>query len=104
VTRGINAIEVIGDKSRDMLFDNAKIRAAVPEFTGKITLGEALGEIAAYFEGNADARRVNYAWDGQADHMLAHSGLLTPAQEKTLRFCDAGQATADDLCAYNANR
>ncbi|MBO4299375.1 MAG: NAD-dependent epimerase/dehydratase family protein, partial [Clostridia bacterium] len=80
VTRGINAIEVIGDKSRDMLFDNAKIRAAVPEFTGTTTLGEAIGEIAAYFEGSADARRVNYAWDGQADHMLAHSGLLTPAQ------------------------
>lgn len=35
---GIDIAELSGDKSRDMVFDNSKIRDAVPEFKGEISL------------------------------------------------------------------
>ena len=39
---GIDIAELSGDKSRDMVFDNSKIRDAVPEFKGEISFDNGI--------------------------------------------------------------
>ncbi len=102
--RGLNTLEVTDDKGNDMLFDNSKIKKAVPAFTGTITLQESLPKIVAYFENTTSARLVDYAWDGCCDHMLAASKALTKAQKKKLKYYPQENKNLKDFIVYTVNR
>lgn len=63
--------EIKGDKSRNMIFDNSKIREAVPEFKGEIQFKSRAQEIVDYYINNVDAKKINYRWDASVDKMLS---------------------------------
>lgn len=65
--------EIRGDKSRDMVFDNSKIREAVPEFTGSIRFEDCAQMIVDYYENNSKEKIVNFRWDASIDKMLVRS-------------------------------
>lgn len=103
-TRGMDADEVLADKGRAMVFDNSKIRAAVPAFGGHATLEESLPAIVAYFRGSPEARKVNYAWDARVDRLLLHTASLTAAQRARLRFIPDEGAGKRERLQYLVNR
>ena len=67
---GIDIAELSGDKSRDMVFDNSKIRDAVPEFKGEISFDNGIDATIQYYKENKNARKINYLWDARADRTL----------------------------------
>lgn len=101
--RGLDANEVYGDKGRDMLFINDKIKHAVPSFVGDTEFDKVLPDIVCYFS-NTENQRINYAWDARVDCMLAKSGLLTRTQKKWLTFSPGVNATSRDRFVYYMNR
>lgn len=102
--RGMNGAEVFGDKGRDMLFNNEKIRSAVPEFTGSTSLKDALPEIHAYFSDTETARVINFAWDGRCDCMLAKSGRLSRDMKRKLKFAPGEQNLFKSRLIYICHR
>lgn len=65
--------EIRGDKARDMVFDNKKIRDAVPEFTGSVQFDDCAQTIVDYYKANLGERKINYRWDASIDKLLARS-------------------------------
>lgn len=61
---------LLGDKARNMVFDNTKIKNAVPDFTENTSLEEGLHSVIEYYQSSPEARTVDYKWDGQIDHMI----------------------------------
>lgn len=66
---GFDADEIIGDKGRHMLFDNAKIKTVVPEFRKFRSFEESLDDTLLYFEIESH-RRINYKWDAKLDKFI----------------------------------
>lgn len=102
--RGLNAAEVVGDKGRDMLFDNRKIKMVVPEFTGIRTLQDSLPEIVTYFSETAAARTVNFAWDGRCDHMLSASKRISKEQKRKLHYYPCEHRKWKEYLVYMVGR
>lgn len=65
------AHEVTGDKGRNMMFCNDKIKNAVPGFKCDIDFQEGILETINYYENNPSAKVVNYGWNGDIDWVLA---------------------------------
>lgn len=101
--RGLDASEVYGDKGRDMLFVNDKIKRAVPEFIGNTSFSNVLPDIVQFFS-NKQNQKINYAWDARVDCMLSKSGLLTRKQKKMLRFAPGAATSSHDKWIYFWNR
>lgn len=68
----IDIPEILFDKSREMTFDNTKIKNAVPDFMAERTIHESMDEIYKYFE-NDSGQRFNYIWTGSLDRLIATS-------------------------------
>ncbi|WP_295084231.1 NAD-dependent epimerase/dehydratase family protein [Ruminococcus sp.] len=100
---GINFSEVVGDKGRDMLFDNNKIRSVVPSFSGETGYLDILSEIVGYFSDESH-QKVNYAWDARVDCMLSKTKLLTKEQKKHLVFHRNSHSTLSDRLIYFFHR
>lgn len=62
---------LMGDKSRNMIFDNSKICDAVPEFTENTSLQEGIKNVVDYYNSNPNNRVIDYKWEGQIDRMIA---------------------------------
>lgn len=67
---GIDMAELVGDKSRNMVFDNSKIRQAVPEFKGEISFDTGIDDTIKYYRENVKARKINYIWDARVDRII----------------------------------
>lgn len=65
----IDIDEILEDKSRIMVFDNSKIKAAVPNYYAGCSIDTAIDKIYRYFE-NSNSLRVNYLWAGCLDRIL----------------------------------
>lgn len=68
---GIKTDEIFGDKGRGMLFDNSKIKLAVPCFSGDTCFDFAVNETIDYYENNQSARVINYSWDARIDRLIS---------------------------------
>lgn len=101
--RGLDASEVLGDKSRDMLFNNDKIKKAVPSFLGNTSFESVLPEIAEFYRDKTH-QKINYAWDARVDCMLSRIKGLTKKQLRSLRFAPGYDATKKDKWTYFWNR
>lgn len=53
---------------------------------------------------NPHARRVNYAWEGHIDNLLAHTSYTSAQQKKKLHFVTYENATWKDRLLYEINR
>lgn len=62
---------LLGDKARDMVFDNTKIKNAVPDFAENTSLEEGLRSVIDYYKSSPEVRIVDYKWDGQIDRMIS---------------------------------
>lgn len=67
--KGIDTDEILADKSRNMIFDNSKIKKAVPQFTGETTIDEMLDAILDYYK-QPEHCEVDYFWNGCVDRYI----------------------------------
>ncbi len=104
ITRSLSFDEVTGDKGRNMLFDNRKIKEAVPGFEGKRSLQEELAAIVHFFNEEKTNRQVDQYWEGKLDGFLIRSGLLNKEQTKNLKYCSSEDARYNDRFKYLVGR
>ena len=67
---GFEIEELIADKTRDMVFDNSKIKNIVLDYTGNISFEEAILETIDYFT-DESKQIVDYLWDGCVDRIIS---------------------------------
>jgi nucleoside-diphosphate-sugar epimerase len=61
---------LLGDKSHSMIFDNSKIKAAVPEFNCKIPFSEGINDVANWYKSNESPKVVDKEIDDVFDKMI----------------------------------
>ncbi len=62
---------LVGDKTHSMIFDNAKIKALVPEFRAEITFDQGAQEIVDWYEFNPERQIVDKRINALMDKMIA---------------------------------
>ena len=62
---------LLGDKSHSMVFDNAKVKALVPEFRTTVTFDEGAREILAWYDANPERQIVDAEADAAFERILA---------------------------------
>jgi len=61
---------LLGDKSHSMIFDNSKIKEAVPEFNCKISFAEGVNDLANWYKGNKASKEIDMELDQLFDKMI----------------------------------
>ncbi len=69
---GFEVEELLGDKTRNMVFDNRKIKNAVPEYRGDISFEDGIQASIDFFS-KSQHQIVDYLWDGRIDRIIAKS-------------------------------
>lgn len=64
---------LVGDKAHSMVFDNAKIRALVPEFRTTVTFDEGARRILNHYDANPGLQIVDSELDAAFDRMVEHA-------------------------------
>lgn len=67
---------LLGDKTHSMIFDNAKLRALVPDFECTVPFTEGIKEIAEFYRTHPDWCVVDSELDACFDRMAAHAEKL----------------------------
>ena len=62
---------LLGDKSHSMIFDNSKIKRLVPDFAATIPFARGAEEIMAWYNADPARRKVDAAFDGLIERILA---------------------------------
>ena len=101
---GIDVDEILCDKGRNMIFDNSKIKSAVPEFKECRSLEQSIGDILLYFD-EPKHQVVNYFWDAGCDRMLeAYSRESHISLERIGIDSYGGALTQEQQKLYMGNR
>ena len=64
---------LLGDKAHSMHFDNAKVKALVPEFQARVTFAHGAGEIVDWYLADASRQRVDPDLDAAFDRLVEHA-------------------------------
>lgn len=62
---------LLGDKAHSMIFDNRKIKRAVPDFVAATPFSQGVREIMAWFDADPTRQVIDTRIDGLMDKMLA---------------------------------
>ena len=62
---------LLGDKAHSMVFDNSKIKRLVPDFVCRIPFSRGAEEIVAWYDADANRRKVNDDFDRTCDRILS---------------------------------
>jgi len=62
---------LLGDKAHSMIFDNRKIKRAVPDFCAKIPFSQGAEEIMAWYDADPVRQAVNEKLDAAMDRIVA---------------------------------
>ena len=73
---------LLGDKSNTVLFDNAKIKRAVPEFVAAKRFDQGVREAVAYIYSHPECQRPDPAFDAWCDQVIEGYERLTAALPK----------------------
>ena len=73
---------LLGDKSNTVLFDNAKIKRAVPEFHACIRFDQGVREAIAYIDSHPECQKLDPAFDAWCDATVEAYERLTHALPK----------------------
>lgn len=65
---------LLGDKAHSTIFDNSKIRRAVPEFAPAIPFARGAGEMIAWYDADPARRAVDARLDALMDALVAQWG------------------------------
>ena len=68
---------LLGDKMHSMIFDNSKIKNAVPEFGCKIPFEEGVKDIVAWYSGNQSDKTISHELNLKFDKMISDINNLT---------------------------
>jgi nucleoside-diphosphate-sugar epimerase len=69
---------LLGDKSHSVLFDNQKIKRLVPGYVATIPFWRGAQEIMAWHDADPARRKIDPAYDGLTDRILAAYGRAWP--------------------------
>lgn len=58
-----------GDKSKNMLFDNGKIKKMVPSFVCEISLQNGLKDMIEFYLNHTELQKVDFMWNGSVDRL-----------------------------------
>jgi len=61
---------LIGDKSVSLVFDNAKIKAFVPEYQATVTFAQGVRRSMEWFDALPERRAVDRDWDAMCDNII----------------------------------
>lgn len=61
---------LLGDKAHSVIFDNTKIKRAVPAYTATVRFDEGVHRTLAYVYANAESRRGDAAFDAWCDNVI----------------------------------
>jgi nucleoside-diphosphate-sugar epimerase len=61
---------LLGDRSLDAVFDNSKIKNAVPEFICTTPLEKGISQTIEYYRANNFLKGIDYKWDAQMDKLI----------------------------------
>lgn len=59
-----------GDKARNRIFDNSKIKRVAPSFQNYIPFSKGIVETIQNYESNPKEQSINYKWDGRIDRTI----------------------------------
>ena len=65
---------LLGDKAHSVIFDNAKVRALVPDYVATIPFAQGAREIVAWHDEDPSRRAVNERVDALIDQLVARYG------------------------------
>ena len=60
-----------GDKGKNMIFDNSKLRRIVPSFKETISLKQGIKNTVSFLEKETELQEIDYSWDGRIDWMIS---------------------------------
>ena len=60
---------LLGDKSKNMRFDNSKIKEAVPDYSCNISLKDGLSDMIDFYRGHKELQKIDYMWNGYVDRL-----------------------------------
>lgn len=61
---------LFGDKGLDRIFDNTKIKEAVPDFNAQTKFEDGIKETIKYYNKHPEAQIINYSWDARIDSLI----------------------------------
>ncbi|MEY9853994.1 nucleoside-diphosphate-sugar epimerase [Leifsonia sp. EB41] len=64
---------LLGDKAHSMHFDNAKVKALVPEYQATVTFAHGAGEIVDWYLADASRQRLDPDLDAAFDRLVDHA-------------------------------
>ncbi|QNE34831.1 SDR family oxidoreductase [Leifsonia shinshuensis] len=64
---------LLGDKAHSMHFDNAKVKALVPEYQARVTFAHGAGEIVDWYLADASRQRLDPDLDVAFDRLVEHA-------------------------------
>jgi nucleoside-diphosphate-sugar epimerase len=62
--------ELVGDKINSVIFDNAKIKALVPEYKAVTPFAEGIKESVAWFKSHPELLQLDEEWDQLCDRLV----------------------------------
>ena len=70
--------ELMGDKTHSMIFDNTKIKRAIPGFDATIPFAQGAREMLDWYDADATRRVVDAEFDRLLDHLIAAYESVLP--------------------------
>lgn len=61
---------LLGDKAHSLVFDNAKVKALVPDFTATTTWAEGAREVVAFHDAHPELQVVDHELDATLDRLV----------------------------------
>lgn len=65
----IDIQQILSDKSRNMIFDNSKIKNAVPEYSAYSSIYDNINDIINYYK-KGNNKNINYLWNACLDRII----------------------------------
>lgn len=65
-----------GDKARNSVFDDTKIKRLVPGFSCKVSLKEGLADMIAFYREHPKMQLIDYEWMGKIDRLCGVGNVL----------------------------
>lgn len=95
-----------GDKARDRIFDNSKIKRTVPEFNDFTPFSKGIKQTIEFYESHEVERKIDYMWDGRIDKAIIKLSNKhnIPVDRNNLKFLSSEKTTKADVIAYYAGR
>lgn len=100
---------LFGDKGTNMVFNNQKIKSAVPEFSCKIPFHEGIQTTIDFLNQAEFMHEVDYKWDARLDHLISvyYRKNKIPFDRKLLRCVRSDRSVTGKekikytICRYN---